>query len=69
MRFSPPPPLLSGSHHSNRGVYVPDDARWPAHFRGMGVRIEDTVCVREEGPLNLTVEAVKEVRVLGCSGS
>jgi Xaa-Pro aminopeptidase len=35
----------------------------------MGVRIEDTVCVREEGPLNLTVEAVKEVRALGRLGS
>jgi hypothetical protein len=43
-------------------VYVPDDARWPAHFRGMGVRVEDSVCVTEDGPLNLTVEAVKEVR-------
>ena len=42
-------------------MYVPDDPRWPAHFRGMGVRVEDSVCVTEEGPLNLTVEAVKEV--------
>ncbi|TPX18848.1 uncharacterized protein E0L32_011463 [Thyridium curvatum] len=43
------------------GVYVPDDARWPAHFRGMGVRIEDSVCVGEEDPYILTTEAVKEV--------
>ena len=48
--------------------------------RGMGVRVEDSVCVTEEGPLNLTVEAVKggvfwhrcgrdsglTVRCLGC---
>lgn len=38
-----------------------DDARWPKHFRGMGIRIEDSICVQEEHPLNLTSEAVKEV--------
>lgn len=43
------------------GVYVPDDDRWPEHFRGMGIRIEDSVCVDDEGPLVLTTEAVKEV--------
>ncbi|KAM3434040.1 hypothetical protein MY4824_005646 [Beauveria thailandica] len=43
------------------GVYVPDDERWPAHFRGMGVRIEDSICVDETEPYILTTEAVKEV--------
>jgi intermediate cleaving peptidase 55 len=43
------------------GVYVPDDERWPEHFRGLAVRIEDSVCVDEESPLVLTTEAVKEV--------
>ncbi|KAK3384422.1 peptidase M24, structural domain-containing protein [Lasiosphaeria ovina] len=44
------------------GVYVPvDDERWPKHFRGLAVRIEDSVCVLDDAPLNLTVEAVKEV--------
>ncbi|KAJ9151037.1 Aminopeptidase-like protein [Coniochaeta hoffmannii] len=43
------------------GVYVPDDERWPEHFRGLAVRIEDSVCVDDEGPLVLTTEAVKEV--------
>lgn len=51
------------------GIYVPeDDDRWPAAFRGVGVRVEDCVCVlpKEEvgengGPLVLSVEAVKEV--------
>ncbi|KAF3762008.1 hypothetical protein M406DRAFT_342663 [Cryphonectria parasitica EP155] len=43
------------------GVYVPDDERWPKHFRGMGIRIEDSVCVDETGPIVLTTEAVKEV--------
>lgn len=43
------------------GIYVPDDERWPKHFRGMGIRIEDSVCIQEEHPLVLTAEAVKEV--------
>ncbi|KIN01242.1 hypothetical protein OIDMADRAFT_180080 [Oidiodendron maius Zn] len=43
------------------GIYVPDDERWPAHFRGIGIRIEDSVCVQEDSPLILTTEAVKEV--------
>ena len=43
------------------GVYVPNDERWPKHFRGMGVRIEDSVCVDDDSPLVLSTEAVKEV--------
>ncbi|KAL8948031.1 MAG: hypothetical protein Q9222_005747 [Ikaeria aurantiellina] len=43
------------------GLYVPDTERWPAAFRGMGIRIEDSVCVQEEHPFVLTTEAVKEV--------
>ncbi|KAI4604416.1 hypothetical protein KJ359_000554 [Pestalotiopsis sp. 9143b] len=43
------------------GVYVPDDERWPKAFRGLGIRIEDSVAVGEEHPLVLTTEAVKEV--------
>ncbi|EAS35841.1 xaa-Pro dipeptidase app [Coccidioides immitis RS] len=43
------------------GIYVPDDERWPEHFRGIGIRIEDSVCVGDESPLVLTTEAVKEV--------
>jgi intermediate cleaving peptidase 55 len=43
------------------GIYVPDDERWPAHFRGIGIRIEDSVCVQDDSPLVLTTEAVKEV--------
>ncbi|KAI1102864.1 aminopeptidase-like protein [Jackrogersella minutella] len=43
------------------GIYVPDDERWPKAFRGMGIRIEDSVCVREDSPFVLTTEAVKEV--------
>ncbi|KAI9666067.1 MAG: hypothetical protein M1821_004002 [Bathelium mastoideum] len=43
------------------GIYVPNNDRWPRHFRGMGIRIEDSVCVEESTPLILTTEAVKEV--------
>lgn len=43
------------------GVYVPDDERYPEHFRGIGIRIEDSVCVDDDGPIVLTTEAVKEV--------
>lgn len=43
------------------GIYVPNTDDYPAHFRGMGIRIEDSVCVQEEHPLVLTTEAVKEV--------
>ncbi|KAL1306073.1 hypothetical protein AAFC00_004196 [Neodothiora populina] len=43
------------------GIYVPDDERWPKHFRNMAIRIEDSIAVMEEGPYVLTTEAVKEV--------
>ncbi|OJZ91099.1 hypothetical protein ASPFODRAFT_180405 [Aspergillus luchuensis CBS 106.47] len=43
------------------GIYVPDDERWPARFRGIGIRIEDSVCVGDDSPIVLTTEAVKEV--------
>jgi len=43
------------------GIYVDQSERWPEHFRGIGIRIEDSVCVQENGPLVLTTEAVKEV--------
>ncbi|KAI1166147.1 peptidase M24, structural domain-containing protein [Nemania serpens] len=43
------------------GVYVPDDERFPRHFRGLGVRIEDSIAVGDDNPLILTTEAVKEV--------
>ncbi|KAL5336650.1 peptidase M24, structural domain-containing protein [Aspergillus crustosus] len=43
------------------GIYVPDDDRWPAHFRGIGIRIEDSVCVGDDNPIVLTTEAVKEI--------
>ncbi|KAF2874297.1 peptidase M24, structural domain-containing protein [Massariosphaeria phaeospora] len=43
------------------GIYVPDDERWPAWARGIGMRIEDSVCVDDESPYVLSTEAVKEV--------
>ncbi|CAI6313097.1 unnamed protein product [Periconia digitata] len=46
------------------GIYVPEgDERWPAWARGIGMRIEDCVCVggEEGGNIVLTTEAVKEI--------
>ncbi|KJZ74648.1 hypothetical protein HIM_05998 [Hirsutella minnesotensis 3608] len=43
------------------GVYIPDEEGWPKHFRGMGIRIEDSICVDEDSAYILTTEAVKDV--------
>lgn len=43
------------------GLYIPCTDAYPERFRGIGLRIEDSVCVQEEHPLVLTTEAVKEV--------
>ncbi|KAI1758194.1 peptidase M24, structural domain-containing protein [Xylaria castorea] len=43
------------------GVYVPDDERFPQHFRGLAVRIEDSIAVCDDDPLILTTEAVKAI--------
>ena len=43
------------------GVYVPNDEAFPKHFRGLAVRIEDSVCVGENECIVLTAEAAKEV--------
>ncbi|KAK5123589.1 hypothetical protein LTR85_002627 [Meristemomyces frigidus] len=43
------------------GVYVPDDERWPQHFRGLGIRIEDSVRIGKEAVEVLTSTAVKDV--------
>lgn len=58
--------LCEVDHANNRcsGIYVPDDERWPARFRGIGIRIEDSVCVGDDSPIVLTTEAVKEVSII-----
>jgi len=43
------------------GIYVPNEDRWPKHFRGLGIRIEDSICVRDDSPLVLTAEAAKKI--------
>lgn len=45
------------------GIYVEDDERWPRHFRGLGLRIEDSICIGPSSPNILTREAVKEVGI------
>ena len=45
------------------GVYVPaDDERWPKHFHGLGIRIEDSVRIGKEKVEVLTSTAVKDLR-------
>ena len=44
------------------GIYVPDSERWPAPFRGLGIRIEDSVVITKEKPEVLTRSAIKEVQ-------
>jgi intermediate cleaving peptidase 55 len=45
------------------GVYVPDEQKWPKHFRGIGIRIEDCVLVSEKAGTEvvLSIDAVKEI--------
>ncbi len=55
-------PLVEGQTITvEPAVYVPPMERWPKHFHGMAIRIEDTVCVTSEDPFILTVEAAKEI--------
>ncbi|EJT45680.1 X-Pro aminopeptidase [Trichosporon asahii var. asahii CBS 2479] len=44
------------------GVYVPFDDKFPKHFQGLGVRIEDEVAMTNRGPWVLTELAPKEIR-------
>lgn len=60
--FSRREPLRAGQCVTiEPGVYVPDDERWPAAFRGMGIRIEDSIAVQEDRPWVLSAEAKKTV--------
>ncbi|KAI5949521.1 ICP55 [Candida theae] len=45
------------------GLYIPEDDRWPKHFQGIGVRVEDDVVVGKSNDeiINLTSGCVKEV--------
>lgn len=45
------------------GLYVPVDDKWPKHYQGIGVRVEDDIVVGTEQSeiLNLTSGCVKEV--------
>ena len=45
------------------GIYVPISSKYPKHFRGMGIRIEDEVLVGKQHPTVLSVAAPKEVSV------
>ncbi|PHH54953.1 Intermediate cleaving peptidase 55 [Ceratocystis fimbriata CBS 114723] len=43
------------------GIYVPSDRKWPDSFRGLGVRIEDSIAVGKTEPYVLTASAIKQV--------
>ena len=52
------------------GIYVPvGDERWPEHFHGLGIRIEDSVRVGKEKVEVLTHTAVKDVSDIQASRS
>lgn len=46
------------------GVYVPADDRFPKHFHGIGIRIEDNVAVGKDNYEVLTEDTLKEVEDL-----
>ncbi|KAH8550463.1 peptidase M24 [Umbelopsis sp. PMI_123] len=43
------------------GIYVPYDNRFPEEYQGIGIRIEDNVCIGKEDPWVLTATAPKEI--------
>lgn len=43
------------------GIYVPDDLKYPKHYRDIGIRVEDDIAVGKDTYTNLTVEAAKEI--------
>jgi len=51
------------------GVYVPDDDQYPKHFRGIGIRVEDMVHVRENDHVVLSCNTPKEVADVEACGS
>ena len=46
------------------GLYIPAIPEVPAEFHGIGIRIEDNILVKENGPVNLTRGIPKEVEEL-----
>lgn len=43
------------------GLYIPANDKWPKHYHGIGVRVEDDVLVGEKQPTVLTSLCAKEV--------
>lgn len=57
-------PLQSGNVVTvEPGLYIPKDSKWPRHFQGIGVRVEDDIVVgkSKKDIVNLTSACVKEV--------
>ncbi|ODV79215.1 uncharacterized protein CANTADRAFT_52362 [Suhomyces tanzawaensis NRRL Y-17324] len=45
------------------GLYIPQDDKWPKHYQGIGVRVEDDIVVGKNSDdiLNLSAGCIKEV--------
>lgn len=45
------------------GLYIPEDDKWPKHFHGIGVRVEDDVIIGSgaDDMTNMTAGCVKEI--------
>ena len=43
------------------GIYVAQDAKAPAQFKGIGVRIEDNILITHDGHENLTQSLPKTI--------
>lgn len=43
------------------GIYVPFDNAYPKQFQGMGIRVEDEVAFKRDGPWVLSANAPKEI--------
>lgn len=57
-------PLVEGNVVTiEPGLYIPQDDRWPKHYQGIGVRVEDDIAVGKisDEILNLSSGCVKEI--------
>ena len=43
------------------GLYIPDDPAFPREYRGIGMRVEDDVAVRDHDNIVLSADAPKEI--------
>ena len=44
------------------GIYIPTNAKCDPKFRGIAIRIEDDIWITEQGPINLSIDAPREIK-------